>query len=1090
MNASKFLLRALVLCAVAVGPSYGQTTFASLTGTISDPSGMAVVGAKIEAIHARSNYRYTTESNEAGIYTFSQLREGDYELRVNAVGFKEYLAKGIGIASLDVRRIDVRLELGAVGTSVEVTAAGAALIETEIPRVGDTREAETLKFMPTGERNLTHFLPLSPGVLADTSGFRSMAGSRETQNDSTMDGVTLGNGESGGQIGPLTNYIESFQEVRIDIANNSAEFNTVGQITVVSKSGGNKLHGSLFDYYSSPWFRARKYYADHRAAGVRHNPGVSIGGPVFLPKVYDGHNKTFFFFSMETARGNITEDTLTPTVPLAAWRNGDFSGLAPRTTVVDPLANRTAFPENRIPAARINPVSRQIQEKFYPLPNFGDPNVLASKNYRETTVVPFNGNTYFTARLDHRLSSKSLVYGRYSWYRMVNTPYDNDLALIGRRWQQRDCRSFNLSYSYSLTPKLFNEFRWGFAYNDNPRHGPQMGKQLVQELGLVGLVDNLPDINGIFKVNFSGLGLTAITQQDWRVPGYKNFPMQFQEHLSWFRGRHSFKGGFNMSRVSYTDGQANSNLFGSATFSNRFTGYPYADFLLGIPTTVSRAYPHLIINRTRWASGFFFTDDFKFSRRLTLSLGVRYDYNLNWKETGGYQSEFDIASGKIVVPNGSLSKVSPLMPKGYVGVVEAGTLGLPGALLKTDRNNIAPRIGVAYRPWNNRTVFRAGYGIYYDGVPGDIVVGGVPYVINEPSYTNPTSAPDVIFPRVFPATIGGPSTVSIPRAFRSDLQLPYAMQYSFTVEHERWNTGLRASFIATNERQGIWTQDVNQRIPDTRPYIAKVNEARFPQFRSVNYRSNGLTHQYNSLTLGAKRRLSRGLYYQGNWVWARDIGYDSSPENSYNLKRERGVTAHIPTHRITGNFVYLLPFGRRARFFPGAGRWLDALIGGWHLTGIYAQFSGQFLTPDWSGPDPVGTSQTSSATPANVTIRPNALRDPNLPKSQRTADRYFDVQAFGPPTPGNYGTASRGCIKGPGSQTWSAGLYKQFQLVERAVLRLELTGTNMFNHPNWSNPGVNVTSLGSAGVISGMSGTSPSDPTGQRTMRMGVRLEW
>jgi hypothetical protein len=617
-----------------------------------------------------------------------------------------------------------------------------------------------------------------------------------------------------------------------------------------------------------------------------------------------------------------------------------------------------------------------------------------------------------------------------------------------------------------------------------------MGKQLVEELGLVGLVDNLPDINGIFKVSFSGLALTGITQQDWRVPGYKNFPMQFQEHLNWFRGRHNIKGGFNMTHVMYEDGQANGNLFGSASFSNRFAGYPYADFLLGIPTTSSRAYPHLIINRTRWTSGFFITDDFKVNRHLTLNLGLRYDYNLNWTESHGYQSAFDLATGKVVVPDGALDKVSPLMPKGYLDVIEAGQAGLPGSLLATDRNNLAPRIGVAWRPWSNRTAFRAGYGIYYDGVPGDINVGGVPFVVNEPSFTNPVNAPVVIFPRVFPAAgTAGPATVSLPKAVRADLRIPFAMQYSFTIEHERWNTGFRIAYIGTNQRQGVWAQDVNQRIPDTRPYIEKVNETRYPQFRAVTYRSNGLTHQYNSLTVGAKRRWARGLYYQVNWVWARDISYES-PENSYDLRRDRGVESYIPTHRITGNFVYVLPFGKRARFFPGANRWLDALIGGWHLSGIWAQFSGQFLTPEWSGPDPVGTAYTASSTSANVTIRPNVYRNPNLPKDQRTVDRFFDLEAFGPPTPGHYGTASRGIIKGPGSQTWSAGLYKQFQIFERAALRLELTGTNMFNHPNWSNPGTTITSLASAGVVSGMNGTSPSDSTGQRSMRMGVRLEW
>lgn len=1085
MKALKLFLSVILFCAAATA----QTTFASLTGAVTDPSGMAVIGAQVEIVNVETGYRYTTKSNEAGLYTFSQLREGSYRLTVSLTGFKEFVAKDIGLVALDARRIDARLELGAVSTKVEVTASGPALIETEMPRVSDTLEAFTLAFMPTDSRNLTHFIPLVPGAYQDTSGFRSFSGSLMHQNDSSMDGVSMGNGDSGGQIGPLTNYIESFQEVHVDLANNSAEFGTIGQVTVVSKSGTNKLHGSLFDYYDSPWFRARSYYANARSAGVDHTPGLSVGGPVFLPKIYNGHDKTFFFYSMETSRGNVSQTTLTPSVPLAAWRKGDFSGQG--TTIVDPFNNRTPFPGNQLPASRISPVSQKLQDLFYPLPNFGNQNLFATKNYRETVLYPHTPDTYFTVRLDHRISDKSSIYGRMSWYNMLQQKYDNSLSLIGRDWTKRDDRSSNVSYSYSFSPHLFNEIRGGFAWNNEPRHGPQMGKQMVDQLGLVGLIDNLPDIPGIPNVSFSNLSLTGITQLATRIPGYKNFPLQFTDHLSWFHGRHAFKGGFNSVRVEYEDGQQNSNLFGNMSFSNRFTGQTYSDFLLGIPTTMSRAYPSLIIDRVRWSLGFFFTDEFKVSAHLTLNLGARYDLNTNWRETHGYQSIFDFTSGDVVVPNGALKRVDPLMPLNYLKVVQASQVGMPSSLLQTDKNNIAPRIGLAWRPWSNHTVLRTGFGVYYDVLPGDITTGGVPFVVNEPSYTNPTTGPTVVFPRVFPAQgTGGPSTVTLPKDFNPNLRVPYSMQYSFTIEHERWNTGFHASYIGLGERQDIWAQNVNQRPVDARLYIQKVNEAMYPQYTAITYHSNGIGQEYNSLVVGAKRRFSHGLYYELNWIWARELGYQTDPENSLDMRRERGPVSYIPTHRITGNFIYALPFGRHAHYFPNASRWLDGLIGGWHLSGIYAVYSGQFLTPQWTGPDPVGTANTTSSTPANVTNLPNILHNPNLPKSQRTVDRYFDVTAFGPFTPGHFGTASNGCIKGPGSQAWNSGLYKQITIHERALLRLELTGTNIFNHPNWSNPGVTITSTGSAGVISDMSGTSASDSTGQRSMRMGVRLEW
>jgi hypothetical protein len=207
-------------------------------------------------------------------------------------------------------------------------------------------------------------------------------------------------------------------------------------------------------------------------------------------------------------------------------------------------------------------------------------------------------------------------------------------------------------------------------------------------------------------------------------------------------------------------------------------------------------------------------------------------------------SMFDVGSGKIVVPDGSLKLVSPLMPSGYVGVAEAGTLSLPSALVRIDRNNFGPRIALACRPFGNNTAFRGGFGIYYDIVARNPTSVGVPYNIAEPAFTNPADKPTVILPVVFPLTgAGGPSTVSIPGAINPDLKIPYSMQYNFTAEHQRWDTGFRISYIGTNTRHGVWSYDFNQPAPDTRPYVDKPRA--FPAYPGVNYATNGAGHQYN-----------------------------------------------------------------------------------------------------------------------------------------------------------------------------------------------------------------------------------------------------
>jgi len=1080
-----------LLLVLAPFPAAAQTTFATITGTVTDPSGAAVAGAQVVAVHAQSGYRYTAQSNAAGNYTLAQLREGEYTLRAQASGFKEFVAQQITLAAMDVRRIDVPLEVGTLQTTVEVSA-GATLIETETARISDSKTSVQLTSLPLNTRSLWNFVGLSPGVIqadSDTA-TRRFAGSTHNQSDASIDGITLSNQYDGTQISPLVSQIESFEEVRIDMANNTAEFGGIGQVTIITKSGGNRVRGSGFDYYSTPWFRARNPFSPQRGTGIRHNPGGSVGGPVVIPKLYDGHNRSFFFFSFETSRGSQVLSNLRPTVPIPAWREGDFSRES--TAIRDPFAGNAPFPGNVVPGSRINQVSRKIQERFYPLPNSGDVNTFRGQNFQVQLLRPFDPNTYWTTRGDHRFSEKHFVFGRYTWNRSHSRDFDSSLPAIGRRWQTRDTRAVQLSYTAALSVNWINEFRWGFAYNDNPRNGPLMGLEVVKSLGLTGLWPDLPDVNGVYRVSFSGLGITGISQTAWRHPGFKNFAQQFQEQMSWFRGRHNLKAGVLLGRTLYQDHQMPDALFGSASFSNRFTGHPYADFLLGVPTSASRAAPTFFIDRLRWSWDFFLTDEYKIRPDLTLNLGLRYELHPGYREQAGRQATFDVVSSRIVVPDGSLKLVSPLMPKDYVPLVEASSAGYDAKrLLRNDTNNFAPRVGIAWRPFGPRTVFRTGFGIFYDVVPRAVSAGGSPFIVNEPSFTNPTPVPTLVLPQVFPASVGGPTTISLPGAIRVDLRDPYSMQYNFTIEHQRWSSGFRISYIGTNTRQGEWGYNYNQPLPDNRPYVDKPRA--YPKYPAITYTSNGAGHQYHSLTLETDRRFAAGLSYQLSWVWARDIGdleRGASPENAYDRRRERGVWIDIPTHRVTGNLYYELPFGRGKRWLSGASRWVRGLAGGWEFTSVYSFHSGEFLTPQWTLPDPVGTAYTTSRTPAQVTIRPNYLRNANLPKDQRSTARWFDITAFGAPALGTYGTSARGVIFGPGSQIVNGGITRRFNLKESLRLGWELTATNLFNTPNYSNPDMSITSLANAGVITGTGGVSQLDPSGARAFRTGLRLEW
>jgi hypothetical protein len=1087
-----------------------QTTFATITGTVSDSSGAVVPKAQVTAKNVATNVQTTTTSNESGNYTLAQLIEGQYEVRVQAPGFHEFVAQNVTLAARDQRRVDAKLEVGDVSTAVEVSG-GATLIETETARISDEKTSIVLNTLPLNDRGIWPFLALSPGVQQQPgSSVIRFGGSRVNQENWSIDGTTFSDGVDNTQTGPLANYIESFQEVKVDLSNNSAEFASIGQVTLISKSGTNELHGSLFDYYTTPWFRARGPFDVARGTGVFHYPGGSIGGPVYIPKVYDGRDHTFFFFSYETARGSQRTQNLNPTVPLAAWRTGDFSALP--ETIYDPTTGQP-FPNNKIPENRINDVSKKIQDRFYPLPNYGDPNVLTSQNYREAKTRPYDTSTYWTTRVDHHIGTKDIIFGRFTWQRLYNRPYEGNLPTIGRRYQQRDDRAATASYTHTFTPTLINEFRWGFGLNNNPIVGPINGAELVKELGLQGLAPGIPEqFSGILRVNWSGIGLASLTQPNYREVGYRTHTEDFQDHLSWFHGKHNLKFGFNLLRSEYDDYGAGNNLFGNLTFSSRFTsagnedqGNPYADFLLGVPTSAAREFPPIRVDRNRWAYDFYVLDDLKLTPQLTLNIGLRYELHLPWRENNNLMSIFDVKSGNIVVPNGAVSKVSPIFPKDYVGIVEAGSLGLPSrSLIHADRNNFAPRLGVAYRPWGNNTVIRAGFGVYYDVVPFVYALGfgGSPFIINEPRYTNPTSNPQVVLPVVFPTTgTAGPTTVSLPTAENPSFRTPYSFQYNFTIERQQWNTGFRFSYIGTAMRKGGWAYNYNSPVPDDRPFIDKPRP--FPNYPDIAYVTNGAGHQYNGLTVEAVRHLAGGLWFQGSWTWARDrydLDYNwdfdnwvFTSENPFDRHREIAVAPDIPTHRFSVNWIYQLPFGRGRHFFSGSSRLVNLAVGGWEISGIYTTQTGSFLTPFWTGPDPVGIAFTDSD-PAEVTMRPDLLKDPNLPKSQRNVNQWFDTSAFAPPAPGRFGTSSKGVIKGPGVNVWHMGLHKDFFLNDKgARIRWEMTATNIFNHPNWSNPGTDMTDPENFGVITssgGVNNDSTGDRTDARSFRMGVRIQF
>src|SRR6266849_3592577 len=939
MRSHHFNLAVISLLALT-SAAYAQSTYATITGVVSDSSGAVLANVEIEGVEAGRSYRYTSRSNESGNYTLPQLREGTYRITAKSAGLADFVAEGISLKSRDVRRFEITLSVAAIGTMVDVTSS-AGLIETESSRISEVKDRELMRALPATIRRPWDFVNLAPQTRVSSFSTIRYAGSRIRQGEQAVDGMVLSRGD-GSIISRSMEQTDQFSEVRVDSAGNSAEFATLGQMNMTSRGGANEWHGTLFDFYATPGLEARNTFSARQTkVRPRNDMGGAIGGPVLLPKIYNGRNKTFFMYSVAFKKYKGERVLLNPTVPLAAWRTGDFSGLLP--AVINDPSSGVPFPGNKIPTNRLNAVSLKMQE-FYPLPNQPVGNQLTAQNFIFNDFRPSFALPNHTARVDHRFSDKSSMFVRYfrTYWTLQNPGTDSrnlPLPQVPIVFGYDNVNSLMLSHTYSISPTMVNEVRGQFSQVRSWTEQSLNGRDAVSSLGLKGLVNDLPSLGGYPNFNFSNIGLTQLTFPYSTDPSRRDRAIQAQDHVSWFRGKHTLKMGVQFSRYSTYAFTQDNGLFGNVTFSNRFTGHTYADFLLGIPTSASRSFVKPADDIKRNTYGFFYTDEYKVNPKLTLTLGVRYDLLLPYTHSSGLISAFDTKTGSIVVPDGSLSQVSPLIPTGFVKVVGASQAGYPNSLLKTDKNNIAPRVGVAWRPLGPNTVFRGGFGIYYDVVPTQLSTTGVPFTITEPTFTNSATNPTLILPQVFPATsTGGPASVTLPSGARTDIRIPYSMQYTATIEHVLANTAFRISYIGTNTRQGVYGYNINQPVPDTRLYVNKPRP--FPLYPGITYLTNGAGHQYHDGSVSVSRRSPlKGMQWDLMYTLARDIGdLDSavaaslSPENAFDRRRERSAWTDIPTHRWVGILMYDLPFGRGKAFGKNAGRLLNLFLGDWKIS--------------------------------------------------------------------------------------------------------------------------------------------------------------
>ena len=452
-----------------------------------------------------------------------------------------------------------------------------------------------------------------------------------------------------------------------------------------------------------------------------------------------------------------------------------------------------------------------------------------------------------------------------------------------------------------------------------------------------------------------------------------------------------------------------------------------------------------------------------------------------------------------MVPDSALKLVSDLFPTNLVPVIGHSKTAFNDRLFRTDKNNFAPRVGFAWRPFDAKTfVVRGGYGIFYESIPRQQTLFGTPFVINEPSYTNPRDVSDpgfVQWPLAFPR-IQRLAGVSLPSTWENGFRTPYAQNWSFTLEKEVAGMSLRASYVGTGSRQLPHPFNINQPAPGPSLYVDKPRP--FPTLAGITEQRNGASHTYQALNLEVERRFAKGLMFQTSFTFLKDLGdEDITPENTFDRARERAQNQLQPYRRWTGFFIYELPFGKGKKLGGDLRGVAGHLLGGWELSAVGTLQDGQNETPLWQSPDIHGIVNTTSRTPALVARRPDCVSDPNFPAERQSLNSWFDVSVFRlPTTPGVFGSCGRGVIQGPAVRVLHGGMYKRFRIGEKFTFRAGAQVTNILNHPNWSNLSANALRLDNTSArarITGAAGatsTSVGDASGPRVMRLDLRIDF
>ncbi len=1109
INFQRFLLSLIVL--VAVGSNaLAQETTGNIAGQVKDQIGGTIPGAVVTITDPARGFQRTYQTTEDGTFNATDLPASLYTLTVEMQGFKKYQQEAFQVTVNDRRTLSIVLEPGEVSELVTVVA-DTPLVQ-DSPTQRGLISGDQIRELPLNTRNFVQLALLSAGVNSSNgsqigSGALSVVqlsinGGRTSAINWLVDGAR--NVDTGSNLTLLTTpSIDAIQEFTILTSNYAPEFgrNGGGVINVVTRSGTNHFHGTVYEFLRNDALNARPPFQVTPLQGINklngeprfkaplnyNDYGFTIGGPLYFPRfgeggksVYDGRNKSFFFYSQEW-RKTKSVNTAVGTVPTIEQRNGIFAG-----TIRNPFTG-VAFPTdasgNSIFTSFIDPNAAAIL-KFIPLPNEVTPGSTTLNRFRRAVPIAANVRQEIV-RLDHNFNTNWSIYGRYIREDFSrNDPGGNQFAdpfaigaaagslypFVAAQNTKTPGENFVINVKTIISPTMINEAAYDYAFN-----------AVITDFAGTGLRANAPGFTSpeLFPSSLQGalpsFTFTGATSNfSISSPSRIDNPSHtFRDNLTIAHGQHTFKFGGAFSHEAKNENAGNA-LNGSFAFDGSRSGNDLADFLLGAPRTYTEDQAEVFVKLRYNSTEFYAQDSWKVTPRLTLDYGARYALYDNPIDVGdlliSFRPDFYNANNAVRIDPVSGNILAGAGDR-FNGLIFAGRNSPYGRRVQSNqRNTLAPRVGFAYNMrGDGRTVVRGGFGLYYDRTS----VGSV----EQNAFANPlvNSRATIDNPPLSDPAAGVPRT-TIPvitlNSTGDPYKVPRTAQYSLSLQRELFKNGvLEVAYVGTSGDHLLHQVNINQPLPGAQAAITaalrasgtlgsdarvSINAARpFLGYAAITDRRTEAESNYNSLQVTFNKRMSQGIGYGVVYTWSKNMTNASfdradTPQDPLNLDAERSPSQTDRTHVFTAHLVYELPFFRKA---SGLTR---TLFGGFQLTGVYTAQSGTPLsitqtiasaTPNGSlfaFSDPLGTGST---------LRPNLIGNP---QGTGSLTQWFNTAAFAPAFFA-YGTAGRGLVRGPGINNFDLAVFKNFRFSERINLQFRTELFNVLNHPQYLNPGTSAT---------------------------------